>query len=96
MLIISIMIRFRTHTKDQIIIVTFILRLADSKIVVMDKLYLYARMADRIMKRCLPIVESSFTRVVACEFRTILSQEDLPVERVSDTASDDDDSLCMV
>ena len=62
----------------------------------MDKLNFYARMAGRMMVKYLPVVEISFTYVASDDFLSILSQYDLNVERVSDTASDDDDSLCMV
>ena len=44
----------------------------------------------------MPVFEFSFTHAVADDFRTILSQEDLAVQRVANTASDDDDYLCSV
>ena len=69
-----------------------VLRLADSKIAVMDKLYFYVRMADTMMEKYLPAVESSFASVVTADFRTILSQEGLAVN--IDIGSDDEDSLC--
>ena len=56
-----------------------VLRLADSKIAVMDKLYFYVRMADKMMAKYLPAVESSFQEIVSTNFRTILSQEGLAV-----------------
>ena len=73
-----------------------VLPLADSKIAVMDKLYFYVRMADKMMAKYLPAVESSFQEIVSTNFQTILSQEGLAVG-VPDTPSDtDDDSLCTV
>ena len=41
-------------------------------------------------------VDYHFTPVAKDDFRTILSQDFLDVERVTEDASDDDDSLCAV
>ena len=53
-------------------------------------------MADRMMVNYLHFMESSFTCVVVDNFRIILSQEGLTVDRMADDISDDDDSLCVV
>ena len=70
-----------------------ILCLADSKLEVTDKINFYAHMAGRMMVKCLPVVEISFTCATSDGFRSILSQDGLTVERVADATSDDDDSL---
>ena len=57
-----------------------VLRLADSKIPVMDKLYFYVRMADHMMEKYLPDVESAYKSVVTDDFLSILSQEGLAVK----------------
>ena len=72
------------------------LRLVNSKIVLMVKFHFYARMTDKMMENNLPIVELSFPRVVACEFRNILSQEGFSAERVANATSDYDNSTCTV
>ena len=48
-----------------------------------------------IMELHLHDVESSFTRVNTCNFRTILSQEDANAERVTEAASDDGDESAL-
>ena len=73
-----------------------VLHLSEKKIAVMDKLCFYVRIAYVMMEKCLPFVESSFTRVFAHVFRAILSQEGFAVERGADVSSDDNDSLCVV
>ena len=67
---------------------TCVLRLDDNNIAVMDKLHLYARLADRIMELHLSDVESSFTLNDTDNFRTILSQEGANVECFTETESD--------
>ena len=71
-------------------------RLANNNIAVVEKSHQHALMDDRMMGKLLPIIESSFTSVVADDFRTILSQEALSVERVVDATSDEDDSMRAV
>ena len=68
-----------------------VLRLADSKIPVMDKLYFYVRMADQMMEKYLPYVELAYKCVVTADFLSILSQEGLAVD--ANTGSDDDISV---
>ena len=53
-------------------------------------------MADRIIVKCLSAVASSFASVVVEKFRSILSQEDLTMERGADASSYDDDYMCVV
>ena len=53
-------------------------------------------MADRIMVKHLPVVESSFTRVIADYFRSILSQEGLSMECGAEHVSDDYDFICTI
>ena len=70
-----------------------VLRLADSKIPVMDKLYYYVRLADRMMLRYLPDVRVAFDKVVSPDLLSTLSAEGLKVDNVR---SDDEDSLGSV
>ena len=51
-------------------------------------------MTDRIMVKHLPVVEHSFASVIADNFRSILFQEKLHVERRNELASDEEYSLC--
>ena len=70
-----------------------VLRIADRKIVVIENFHFYARMADRIMVKCLTVVKYYFTHVITNDFRIILSQEGLHVHRGAESASDDYYSL---
>ena len=73
-----------------------VLRLTNIKIEVVEKFYFYPYISDKIMSKHLPVAESSFTRVITDDFRSILCQQGLNVESRDDAIRDNDDSLFVV
>ena len=67
-----------------------VLRLADCKVAGMEKLYYYVRMADKMMAKYVPDIESLYGKVATEDFLQILSHEGVAVGELVDDSDEDE------